>query len=81
MDFAFTWIEQNGGLSTEIKYPYEAIQGTCDVDKRDRPVVSIDGHEDVPVNDEIALMKVRMAWYGATCLLPGNVWLRLRCFA
>ncbi len=58
MDYAFSWIEENGGIDTEKDYPYEALQGTCDVDKRDRLVVTIDGHEDVPVNDEVSLMKV-----------------------
>lgn len=61
MDYAFSWIEENGGIDTEKDYPYEALQGTCDVDKRDRLVVTIDGHEDVPVNDEVSLMKVRAA--------------------
>lgn len=61
MDYAFTFIENNGGIDTEKDYAYNAMQGTCDVGKRDRHVVTIDGHEDVPPNDELSLMKVRAA--------------------
>jgi len=57
MDYAFTFIENNGGIDTEKDYAYNAMQGTCDVGKRDRHVVTIDGHEDVPPNDELSLMK------------------------
>ena len=59
MDYAFTFIENNGGLDTEKDYPYDALEEACSVKKRGRHVVTIDGHEDVPPNDEVALMKVR----------------------
>ncbi|KAA8533238.1 hypothetical protein F0562_033229 [Nyssa sinensis] len=38
-------------------YPYQAKDGTCDSSKMNSPVVVIDGHENVPANDENALMK------------------------
>lgn len=38
-------------------YPYTARDGTCDKQKESKHVGSIDGYEDVPVNDEEALMK------------------------
>ncbi|WOL04165.1 vignain-like [Canna indica] len=57
MDDAFDFIKQNGGITTEGLYPYVAKQEKCDTAKENSNVVSIDGHEDVPPNDEEALMK------------------------
>ncbi|XP_047315507.1 cysteine proteinase COT44-like [Impatiens glandulifera] len=57
MDYAFDFIHRNGGIDTESDYPYLASDGTCDVAKENAKVVSIDGYEDVPSNDEIALQK------------------------
>ena len=57
MDFAFDFVLENGGIDTEESYPYKAEEGQCDVNRRDRHVVTIDGHEDVPPNDEVSLMK------------------------
>ncbi|GMP33974.1 hypothetical protein CsSME_00007055 [Camellia sinensis var. sinensis] len=56
-DLAFEFIKRKGGITTEENYPYNAADGTCDVSKENHPVVSIDGHENVPANDEDALMK------------------------
>ncbi|GAB4860547.1 hypothetical protein Ancab_035708 [Ancistrocladus abbreviatus] len=56
MESAFEWIKQKGGLITEQSYPYTAQEGTCP-DEVNSQVVSIDGHEAVPQNDESALMK------------------------
>jgi KDEL-tailed cysteine endopeptidase len=55
MDFAFEFIENNGGLDTEEDYAYRAEEHKCRPDKKSRRVVSIDGHEDVPPSDEAAL--------------------------
>ena len=60
MDFAFGFIMENGGIDTEDDYPYTADDGACLDPKRKRHVVTIDGYEDVPVNDEGAL-KVAVA--------------------
>lgn len=57
MDLAFDFIKKNGGLTTEENYPYKAADGKCDKFKMNAPKVSIDGHEDVPENDEGALLK------------------------
>ncbi|XP_059304051.1 vignain [Lycium ferocissimum] len=57
MDMAFEFIKKKGGINTEKNYPYMAEDGKCDIQKRNSPVVSIDGHEDVPQNDEGALLK------------------------
>lgn len=56
MDIAFEFIKQHG-ITTENSYPYKAKDGTCDVSKENEPAVSIDGHENVPVNNEAALLK------------------------
>ncbi|MED6134010.1 hypothetical protein PIB30_033534 [Stylosanthes scabra] len=57
MDYAFEFIIANGGIDTEQDYPYRGVDGTCDPSRRNAKVVSIDGYEDVPVNDEKALKK------------------------
>ncbi|CBI16828.3 hypothetical protein VitviT2T_000582 [Vitis vinifera] len=57
MESAFEFIKKNGGITTENNYPYKAKDERCDMLKMNAPVVTIDGHESVPVNDERALMK------------------------
>ncbi|KAK3143411.1 hypothetical protein QOZ80_4AG0299980 [Eleusine coracana subsp. coracana] len=57
MDDAFDFIIKNGGIDTEDDYPYKAVDGKCDVNRRNAKVVSIDGFEDVPANDEKSLQK------------------------
>lgn len=56
MDHAFEFIHNNGGIASEAAYPYTAEQGKCSL-KGNSPLVSIDGHENVPENDEDALLK------------------------
>lgn len=57
MEIAFEFIKRNGGITTEDSYPYEAIGGKCDASKDNGVLVTIDGHENVPENDENALRK------------------------
>ncbi|KAH1246135.1 hypothetical protein AAZX31_06G166800 [Glycine max] len=57
MESAFQFIKQKGGITTESYYPYTAQDGTCDASKANDLAVSIDGHENVPGNDENALLK------------------------
>ncbi|GFP88434.1 vignain [Phtheirospermum japonicum] len=57
MDDAFEFIIKNGGITTEKNYPYKARDGKCDLVKVNSPEVTIDGYEDVPENDEDALLK------------------------
>ncbi|PNY06010.1 cysteine proteinase rd21a-like protein [Trifolium pratense] len=57
MDNAFEFIMQNGGIDTEDDYPYRASDNTCDPNKKNARVVTIDGYEDVPENDEKSLKK------------------------
>ncbi|CAN6362933.1 unnamed protein product, partial [Urochloa humidicola] len=53
MDNAFEYIINNGGLTIEDAYPYTAVQGTC---QSTQPTVTITGYQDVPSNDEDALV-------------------------
>ncbi|RWR96989.1 thiol protease SEN102-like protein [Cinnamomum micranthum f. kanehirae] len=57
MDYAFEFIKRNGGITMEKNYPYAGEQGSCSSSKENSRVVTIDGHEDVPKDDEDALMK------------------------
>uniref|UniRef100_A0ACD6AH47 Uncharacterized protein n=1 Tax=Avena sativa TaxID=4498 RepID=A0ACD6AH47_AVESA len=56
MDNAFQYIASNGGIASEEAYPYTAQQAsTCYTAPPD--VVTIDGYQDVPANNEAALQK------------------------
>lgn len=57
MDLAFDFIKKKGGITTEKNYPYTADDGRCNSKKENSPAVTIDGHEDVPANNEDALLK------------------------
>ncbi|XP_058093781.1 cysteine proteinase COT44-like [Magnolia sinica] len=57
MDYAFQFIVENGGISSERDYPYTATDNQCDLTKKKSGVVVIDGYEDVPVNSDDALMR------------------------
>ncbi|KAK4756233.1 hypothetical protein SAY87_006360 [Trapa incisa] len=57
MDYAFQYIKDSGGITSDSNYPYQAFHGNCDALKQNSPVVSIDGYEDVPANDEDSLLK------------------------
>nr|XP_023870520.1 zingipain-2-like [Quercus suber] len=57
MDYAFRYIIKNQGLSTEEKYPYETMQGTCDHEKESIYAAQISAFVDVPSNNEEALLQ------------------------
>ncbi|XP_042496593.1 vignain-like [Macadamia integrifolia] len=57
MDYAYEFIKSNGGLTTEANYGYTAQDGSCDASRLNAPLVIIDGHQDVPANNEAALLK------------------------
>ncbi|CAI0429474.1 unnamed protein product [Linum tenue] len=57
MDDAFKFIIQNKGLTTETNYPYTTADGSCSASKEGNPAATIKGYEDVPANNEVALMK------------------------
>ncbi|XP_039145600.1 cysteine protease XCP1-like [Dioscorea cayenensis subsp. rotundata] len=57
MDYAFSYIASKGGLHTEDDYPYIMEEGTCDEKRGELEVVTIEGYEDVPQNNEQSLIK------------------------
>ncbi|KAK9073392.1 hypothetical protein SSX86_007716 [Deinandra increscens subsp. villosa] len=57
MDLAFEFIISNGGIDSEKDYPYVGRDGRCDTSRKNAKDVSIDGYEDVPINDESALQR------------------------
>ncbi|XP_073030911.1 low-temperature-induced cysteine proteinase-like [Primulina eburnea] len=57
MDYAYQFIIKNGGIDSEEDYPYKGTDGKCDQYRKNAKVVSIEGYEDVPTNNEKALKK------------------------
>ncbi|ERN11571.1 cysteine protease XCP1 [Amborella trichopoda] len=57
MDYAFSYIISNGGIHAEEDYPYLMKESECQEKKGDLKVVTINGYEDVPENDERSLLK------------------------
>lgn len=57
------------GINTDEDYPYTAEDGQCDERKLKRHVVTIDDYQDVPANNEKALLKV---WRGAAGIPAGE---------
>lgn len=59
MDDAFNFIHRHRGLSSEQDYPYRGSEHTCEADtiKKRSHMTAIGGFEDVPRDDEDALLK------------------------
>lgn len=57
MDDAFKFIIQNHGIAAEATYPYQATDGTCNKKEEASHAAKISGYEDVPANNEEALIK------------------------
>ncbi|KAM3684945.1 hypothetical protein ACJW31_11G081500 [Castanea mollissima] len=57
MDYAFAYIIQNQGLDTEENYPYLNMDGICDQEKASAKAASISAFDDVPSNNEGALLQ------------------------
>ncbi|KAI7739569.1 hypothetical protein M8C21_016146, partial [Ambrosia artemisiifolia] len=57
MDDGFDFIVKNKGINTEAAYPYKAVDATCNTKKEGVAAAKITGHEDVPANNEAALLK------------------------
>ncbi|KAI9120344.1 hypothetical protein K1719_007377 [Acacia pycnantha] len=55
MDYAFEWVISNGGIDKETDYPYTGRDGTCNITKEERKVVSIDGYTDVTQTESALL--------------------------
>ncbi|CAN4084195.1 unnamed protein product [Withania somnifera] len=57
LDTAFEFIVKNKGLTTESNYPYEGADGVCNKKKSAVSAAKITGYEDVPANNEKALLQ------------------------
>ena len=57
MENAFEFIINNKGIATEVTYPYDATDGTCNTKEEASHAAKITGYEKVPVNNEAALLK------------------------
>ncbi|MBA0655178.1 hypothetical protein Goklo_007690 [Gossypium klotzschianum] len=59
MDSAFQFFIKNGGIDTEEDYPYHWLTSFsfCSSFQKNARIVSRDGYEDVPKNDENSLKK------------------------
>jgi cathepsin L len=51
MEYAFQYIIQNGGITTETNYPYEGIQGTCNPSAAQQYAASITDFHEVGATD------------------------------
>ncbi|KAF9590292.1 hypothetical protein IFM89_032300 [Coptis chinensis] len=57
MDDAFLFVQCNKGIASETTYPYTAADNTCNTKEEASHAAEISGHEDVPRNSEVALLK------------------------
>ncbi|KAL5557957.1 hypothetical protein UlMin_034168 [Ulmus minor] len=57
MDYAYQFIINNHGIDTEKDYSYRGRESTCNKDKLNRHVVTIDGYKDVSPNNEKQLLQ------------------------
>ena len=56
MDYAFEYVIQNGGITTEVAYPYTATgPNTCEAAGKS-VAATLSGYTDVPANSDAALM-------------------------
>lgn len=55
MDYAFQYIIDNKGITTEAEYPYTAADGTCQA-KGKSVAATLSGFKDVTPNSDLALM-------------------------
>ncbi|BBM96952.1 hypothetical protein MPTK1_1g01840 [Marchantia polymorpha subsp. ruderalis] len=57
MDYGFEYIVQNGGVDTDMDYPYIAAEDFCNSHKETRVAASINAYEQVTINSEKDLQK------------------------
>ncbi|KAE8659672.1 Vignain [Hibiscus syriacus] len=72
MDTAFRFIKSTHGLTTEASYPYQGSDGTCKR-KEATPAATITGYEDVPPNNEKALLQA-VAKQPVSVAIEGSGW-------
>ncbi|KAL7603294.1 hypothetical protein Lser_V15G16348 [Lactuca serriola] len=57
MEDGFEFIFKNKGINTEVAYPYQAADGTCNTKEEAVHAATITGYEKVPANSESALLQ------------------------
>ncbi|CAI9276433.1 unnamed protein product [Lactuca saligna] len=57
MEDGFEFIFKNKGINTEVTYPYQATDGTCNTKEEAVHAATITGYEKVPANSESALLQ------------------------
>nr|KAJ0186465.1 hypothetical protein LSAT_V11C900476640 [Lactuca sativa] len=57
MEDGFEFIVKNKGINTEVAYPYQATDGTCNTKEEAVHAATITGYEKVPSNSESALLQ------------------------
>ncbi|XP_074327051.1 senescence-specific cysteine protease SAG12-like [Apium graveolens] len=57
MEYAYGYIQQNNGITTESYYPYTGTQGLCQYNFTNHPAAKINGFQRVPENSEADLLK------------------------
>ncbi|KAJ4700518.1 Cysteine Protease [Melia azedarach] len=72
MDNAFQYIIENQGIATETDYPYQEMQGTCDAQKAATAAARISKFEDLPANDEQALLNAVSMHPVSVCIEGGG---------
>lgn len=55
MDYGFKYIVANGGIDSELDYPYLGANEPCWTQAANRTVATVDAFTDVPANDEAQL--------------------------
>jgi len=55
MDYGFTYITKNGGITTEADYPYKEVNEACDTAKEKNVAARVSSYHDVPQGDEAQL--------------------------
>nr|KAJ0215625.1 hypothetical protein LSAT_V11C300139060 [Lactuca sativa] len=58
MEDGFEFIVKNKGINTEVAYPYQATDGTCNTKEEAVHAATIIGYEKVPANSESALLQI-----------------------
>ncbi|KAK8353569.1 hypothetical protein V6Z12_A05G167100 [Gossypium hirsutum] len=72
MDTAFQFIKSIHGLTSEANYPYQGSEGACRK-KEANPAATITGYEDVPPNNEKALLQA-VANQPVSVAIEGSGW-------